>query len=168
MARATGLIRAQVTRERRRRRSITMNTPSDMVVVEGRGPGGKFAKGHKFGGGTATINRLTKKLHYRLVKRAARNGDVDKLYQQLLKDAQGANEGAVRVAAAKVLLGYVLGKPDQTLNVKDVRPPKATYSLDQLIQAVIAAGGDPDRFPMLAAHRRKHVEAKVSDPKLAP
>ena len=77
-------------------------------------------------------------------------------------------EGSTRVAAVKELLMRGLGKAEQTINVKDGGGGKTTYSLDQLIEAVIAAGGNPDRFPMLAAHRRKQIEAKVGNPKEAP
>jgi hypothetical protein len=40
-----------------------------------------------------------------------------------------------------------LGKAEQTINVKEGAGPAMTYSLDQLIAAVQAAGGDPHRFP---------------------
>jgi hypothetical protein len=132
-----------------------------MVVGEGRQKGGKFAKGRKFGGYASEINRLAKKMRFRLIKLAAKGKNVETLHGQLMQDATDpSNPGAVRVAAAKLLLGYFIGKPDQTLFVKEESVPKPTYSLDQLIAAVRAAGGDPDRFPMLAAHRRKLLEAR--------
>jgi hypothetical protein len=140
-----------------------MSDPSDMVVAEGRGSGGKFAKGHKFGGGLSAINALSKKLRWKLIKKASKGGDVDKLYDQLMKDAVNG-PGPVRVAAARTLLSYILGKPDQTLNVKDARPARPAYSVEQQAAILERLGVPEDRWPVMAKeYRRKQIEARVSD-----
>jgi hypothetical protein len=136
----------------------------------------KFPAGNKFGRGNPmakAVNRFRRDI----IKNLRKGKSVPKIIRRMKQLAGIPDEGdepirdvepAVQLAALKELLSRAVGKADQTVNVKDVGPAKPTYNLDQLIAAVIAAGGDPDRFPMLAAHRRKLLEAKVSNPKEAP
>ena len=145
----------------------TMSEPSDMAVSPGRQAGGKFAKGHKFGGGISAINRASKKLRWRLIKRARDGGDVDKLYDQLMRDAQNPeNPGSVRVAAAKLLLGYILGKPDQQVSVEHRAAGLPADYLDRGVAMLERLGAPVENWPLMyREHHRKKVEARVSDPK---
>jgi hypothetical protein len=140
-----------------------MSEPLDMVVGEGRQKGGKFAKGHKFGGYASEINRLAKKMRFRLVKLAAQGKNVETLHGQLMHDATDpSNPGAVRVAAAKVLLGYCVGKPDQTLNVELEHRASHDASLEEWVERLTRLGVPPAAWPLVVReHHRKEVASRV-------
>jgi hypothetical protein len=125
---------------------------------------GKFAKGNSLARGNP-LNRLAQSLKAQMIRRAAKGGDVDRIYDQLLADAtdpQGS--GIVRVAAARVLLGYVLGKPDQTLNVSKTEgqaPPEATA--EEWVERLQRAGIPTEAWPLRIreAIERKKVASRV-------
>jgi hypothetical protein len=144
-----------------------MSDTTQTEVLAGRTAAGRFAKGNELSGGAVAINRLAKKLRLRLIKRAAKGGDVDRLYRQLLKDAEDPeNPGIVRVAAAKVLLGYILGKPDQQVSVEHPAAG-APVDLDKGVALLLKLGAPVEHWPLMyREHHRKKVEARVSVPEV--
>ena len=132
-------------------------------------PRGKFAKGNKLARGNP-LNRLAQSMRAKAIRRASKGGDVDRIFEQLIADATDPKAPVIaRTAAAKVYLGYVLGKPEQTLNVNQVTAvARPSYSLDQLADALEALGVPEEKWnPQVLAHRRKRIEAKVTDAKAA-
>lgn len=64
------------------------------------------------------LNRLAQAMRARAIHHAKETGAVGKIFDQLLADATDPQApGIVRVAASKVYLAYVVGRPDQTINV---------------------------------------------------
>ena len=83
--------------------------------VDGREPGGRFAKGNRLGGGNPLAGAVAK-LRGALLRRV-KVRDVRGLI-----DAMIAKGLAGDVAAAKLVLAYTLGAPEQVLTVNDTRP----------------------------------------------
>jgi hypothetical protein len=131
---------------------------------------GKFAKGNSLARGNP-LNRLAQSMRARAIRCAAKGGDVDRVFEQLFADATDAGAPVIaRVAAAKVYLGYVLGRPEQTLNVNQSGTgTKPNYSLDQMVVALETLGVPDDRWPpLLREHRRKQISGTVTDKGQAP
>src|SRR5262245_26088041 len=74
------------------------------TAANGRGPGGRFAAGNKAACGNPFARRMAR-LRSALLD-AVTEGDIRELGRSLLQQAKGGD-----VAAAKVLLAYLVGKP---------------------------------------------------------
>lgn len=80
---------------------------------------GKFAPGNKASTGNSVAKR-TAKLRAKLLDAAEDRDAVTKLFDELLRIATASNEAAyVKVNSAKLLLEYLLGRPDIGLDVLD-------------------------------------------------
>jgi hypothetical protein len=137
-----------------------------MVVTGGRGAGGKFAKGHHFARGNP-LNRLAQAMKANAIRHARGIGAVPQIFDQLLADATDPlAPGIVRVAAAKLYLGYVLGPPEKTLNVvKTDGTARPMHSVEQQAAILERLGVPLERWPVMAKeYRRKQVEATVTTP----
>jgi hypothetical protein len=137
-----------------------------MVDVSGRTSGGKFAKGHDFARGNP-LNRLAQSMRANAIRHARDVGAVPQIFDQLLADATDPlAPGIVRVAAAKLYLGYVLGPPQKTLKVvKTDGTARPLLSVEQQAAILERLGVPPERWPVMAKeYRRKQVEAKVTTP----
>jgi hypothetical protein len=124
---------------------------------------GRFVKGNQLARGNP-LNRLAKAMRARAVRHAQQTGAVDAIFEQLKADATDPNApGIVRVAASKVYLSYVLGKPDQTINVnRNEERTAPAITPEEAIARLRLIGIPVEGWPLeLQMHVRKQVESRV-------
>ena len=127
---------------------------------------GKFAKGNRLSRGNP-LHRLAQAMRARAIHHAKETGAVGKIFDQLLADATDPKApGIVRVAASKVYLGYVVGRPDQTINVhRTEERPAPAITPEEAVARLRLIGIPVEGWPLeLQVHFRKQVESRVVEP----